>query len=85
MAGEATFWMVDQAVLSLAKEQPLDPLPPSSSTGRRGMVARDTRNMAFGVIPLIENRPAATRPAISAWRTSPSAAISRPSRSMCRG
>ncbi len=27
LAGEATVWMVDQAVLSLAKEQPLDPLP----------------------------------------------------------
>ncbi len=27
LAGEATFWMVDQAVLSLAKERPLDPLP----------------------------------------------------------
>ena len=27
LSGEATFWMVDQAVLSLAKERRLDPLP----------------------------------------------------------
>ena len=55
VAGEATFWMVDQAVLSLAKERPLDPLAELHRRARRRkMAARDTRNMAFGIIPLEE-------------------------------
>ena len=53
-AGEATVWMVDQAVLSLAKEAPLDPLPAFIVNRATTMAARDTRNMAFGVIPLQE-------------------------------
>ncbi len=53
-AGEATVWMVDQAVLSLAKEAPLDPLPAFIVDRPSMMAARDTRNMAFGVIPLQE-------------------------------
>lgn len=54
IAGEATFWMVDQAVLSLAKERPLDPLPSFIVERATKMAARDTRNMAFGIIPLEE-------------------------------
>jgi uncharacterized protein YfaS (alpha-2-macroglobulin family) len=54
IAGEATFWMVDQAVLSLAKERLLDPLPDFIVLRDTKMAARDTRNMAFGVIPLEE-------------------------------
>jgi len=54
LAGEATFWMVDQAVLSLAKEQPLDPLTNFIVARETKMAARDTRNLAFGVIPLEE-------------------------------
>ena len=54
LAGEATVWMVDQAVLSLAKEQRLDPLPDFIVARPSRMVARDTRNMAFGIIPLSE-------------------------------
>jgi uncharacterized protein YfaS (alpha-2-macroglobulin family) len=54
VAGEATFWMVDQAVLSLAKERPLDPLPAFIVDRPARMVARDSRNMAFGIIPLME-------------------------------
>jgi uncharacterized protein YfaS (alpha-2-macroglobulin family) len=54
LAGEATFWMVDQAVLALAKEAPLDPLPKFIVDRPSRMVARDTRNMAFGIIPLQE-------------------------------
>ena len=54
LSGEATFWMVDQAVLSLAKEQPLDPLANFILARDTKMAARDTRNMAFGVIPLEE-------------------------------
>ncbi|HEY3848581.1 MAG TPA: alpha-2-macroglobulin family protein, partial [Acetobacteraceae bacterium] len=55
LAGEATFWMVDQAVLALAKEAPLDPLPKFIVEHPSRMAARDTRNMAFGIIPLQEN------------------------------
>ncbi len=54
LSGEATFWLVDQAVLSLAKERPLDPLPDFIVARETKMAARDTRNMAFGVIPLEE-------------------------------
>jgi alpha-2-macroglobulin len=54
VAGTAVFWMVDQAVLSLAKEQPLDPLPQFVINRPTRMAARDTRNMAFGLIPLQE-------------------------------
>ncbi|EHL99713.1 alpha-2-macroglobulin family protein [Acetobacteraceae bacterium AT-5844] len=55
MAGEAAFWMVDQAVLSLAREQPLDPLAQFIVDRPARAVATDTRSMAFGVIPLDEN------------------------------
>ena len=54
IAGEATFWMVDQAVLSLAKERPLDPLPSFIVERPTKMAARDTRNLAFGILPLEE-------------------------------
>jgi hypothetical protein len=54
LAGEATFWMVDQAVLSLAKERPLDPLPEFIVERETTLAARDTRNLAFGKIPLEE-------------------------------
>jgi uncharacterized protein YfaS (alpha-2-macroglobulin family) len=55
LAGEATVWMVDQAVLSLAREQALDPLPQFIVDRPSRMVARDTRNLAFGIIPLAES------------------------------
>jgi uncharacterized protein YfaS (alpha-2-macroglobulin family) len=55
VAGEATVWMVDQAVLSLAKELPLDPLPAFIIDRPTRTALRDTRNMAFGVLPLVEN------------------------------
>ena len=54
LSGEATFWMIDQAVLSLAKERRLDPLPDFIVERPTTMAARDTRNMAFGVLPLEE-------------------------------
>ncbi|MGV1760213.1 alpha-2-macroglobulin [Rhizobium sp. A22-96] len=54
IAGNATFWMIDQAVLSLATEQPLDPLPNFIVKRQSTMTLRDTRNMAFGIIPLDE-------------------------------
>ncbi len=54
IAGEATVWMVDQAVLALAREQPLDPLPAFLVDRPLRMAARDTRGMAFGILPLNE-------------------------------
>jgi uncharacterized protein YfaS (alpha-2-macroglobulin family) len=54
LAGTAVFWMVDQAVLSLAREQPLDPLAQFIVNRPTQMAARDSRNMAFGLIPLQE-------------------------------
>ncbi|NLS01361.1 alpha-2-macroglobulin [Rhizobium sp. P38BS-XIX] len=54
ISGDATFWMIDQAVLSLATEQPLDPLPNFIVRRPSTMALRDTRNMAFGIIPLDE-------------------------------
>ncbi|MFZ1641412.1 MAG: alpha-2-macroglobulin family protein [Candidatus Contendobacter sp.] len=54
VAGEATFWMVDQAIFALAKEQPLDPLPHFIVPRRSRLVAHDSRSLAFGVLPLKE-------------------------------
>jgi len=63
IAGEATFWMVDQAItfwmvdqaiFALAKEQPLDPLPHFIVSRRSRLVAHDSRNLAFGILPLKE-------------------------------
>ncbi|MBI5165314.1 MAG: alpha-2-macroglobulin [Magnetospirillum sp.] len=54
LAGEATLWMVDQAVLALAKEARLDPLPQFIVNRESRTLLRDTRNMAFGLLPLQE-------------------------------
>lgn len=54
LAGEATLWMVDQAVLALAKEARLDPLPQFVVPRESRTQLRDTRNMAFGLLPLQE-------------------------------
>jgi uncharacterized protein YfaS (alpha-2-macroglobulin family) len=54
LSGEVTFWMIDQAVLALAPEAPLDPLPDFVVERPTRLAARDTRNMAFGIIPLAE-------------------------------
>lgn len=54
VAGEATFWIVDQAIFALAKEQPLDPLPHFVAARRGRLVAHDSRNLAFGILPLKE-------------------------------
>ncbi len=55
LSGEATVWMVDQAVLALAREQPLDPLPAFIVDRPSRMTARDTRGLSFGILPLQEN------------------------------
>lgn len=55
VAGEVTLWLVDQAVLSLGTEQPLDPLARFISQVQSYLAVRDTRNAAFGELPLAEN------------------------------
>src|SRR4029077_5079810 len=54
LPGEVTLWLVDQAVLSLAKEQPLDPLPDFIVARESKLVLRDLRNLALGLLPLQE-------------------------------
>ena len=54
LAGEVTLWMVDQAVLALAREQKLDPLPQFIVPRNSVTTLRDSRNMAFGLLPLQE-------------------------------
>jgi hypothetical protein len=45
---------LDQAVLALGREQRLDPLPDFITGVRSHLVARDTRGLAFGVLPFAE-------------------------------
>lgn len=55
VGGEVTLWLVDQAVLSLGKEQRIDPLPTFISNRKSHVYIRDTRNMGLGFIPFKEN------------------------------
>jgi hypothetical protein len=55
LAGEVTLWLVDQAVLALAEEQRLNPLPDFIVDRDSRMQLRDTRNLALGGMPLEEN------------------------------
>jgi len=55
LSGEVTLWLVDQAVLSLGKEQRLDPVPDFIRQARSFIKAHDTRNLAFGSLPFAEN------------------------------
>ncbi|HVO02272.1 MAG TPA: alpha-2-macroglobulin family protein [Candidatus Cybelea sp.] len=54
LAGEVTLWLVDQAVLALADEQRLDPLPDFIVDRASRMQLRDTRNLVLGALPLEE-------------------------------
>jgi alpha-2-macroglobulin len=54
--GEVTLWLVDEAVLSLAPEQPLDPLTQFIDRNQRGTSIRDTRNTIIGKL-LDEDEP----------------------------
>lgn len=54
LSGEVALWLVDQAVLSLGQEQPLDPLPSFLTAAGSRLQVRDTRNLAFGEIPFAE-------------------------------
>ena len=55
LAGEVTLWMIDQAVLALAKEAPLDPLPAFIRDRGSRVAFSDTRNGVFGSLPLDED------------------------------
>lgn len=50
-SGEATLWLVDQAVLSLGKEQRLDPIPDFITSVSSRMGLQDTRNWTLGILP----------------------------------
>lgn len=51
LAGQVTLWLVDEAILALADEAPLDPLPDFLTRHTQRLRVRDTRNLAFGRIP----------------------------------
>jgi uncharacterized protein YfaS (alpha-2-macroglobulin family) len=55
LSGEVTLWLVDQAVLALAEEQRLDPLPEFIVDRGSYMKLRDTRNLVIGALPLEED------------------------------
>lgn len=55
LSGEVTLWLVDQAVLSLGKEQRLDPVPDFIKQVNSYIKAHDSRNLAFGNLPFAEN------------------------------
>ena len=52
--GEVALWLVDRAVLSLGTEQPLNPLSPFIERSPSAVRLRDSRNLAFGVLPVEE-------------------------------
>jgi uncharacterized protein YfaS (alpha-2-macroglobulin family) len=53
-SGEATLWLVDQAVLALGKEQRLDPIPDFITPVRSRVAVQDTRNWTLGILPMNE-------------------------------
>jgi uncharacterized protein YfaS (alpha-2-macroglobulin family) len=55
VGGEVTLWMIDQAVLALAKEAPLDPLPNFIRDRGSRVAFSDTRNSVFGSLALDED------------------------------
>jgi uncharacterized protein YfaS (alpha-2-macroglobulin family) len=57
VAGEVTLWLVDAAVLSLAKEGSLDPLSRFIEPNARATSIRDTRNDALGRVLEQEEEP----------------------------
>lgn len=57
VGGEVTFWLVDEAVLSLAKEGPLDPLTDLIRRNVRVTTIHDTRNLVVGHVAELEEEP----------------------------
>lgn len=54
LAGEATLWLVDQAVMALGREARLDPVPSFLAQVRSFLAVRDTRSLVFGYLPFAE-------------------------------
>ncbi len=54
VGGEVTLWLVDKAVLSLGREQRLDPLPDFITQVYSRLGVLDTRNLVLGRLPLAE-------------------------------
>jgi uncharacterized protein YfaS (alpha-2-macroglobulin family) len=54
-SGEVALWLVDEAVLALAPEKRLDPLPNFIDPVRSAISIRDSRNMALGDLRVPEN------------------------------
>jgi hypothetical protein len=59
LAGEVTLWLVDEAVLSLAPEGPLDPLSQFIVRNQRTTSVRDTRNLVVGRLQEQDEDPGA--------------------------
>ncbi|MBN2359742.1 MAG: hypothetical protein JXR83_09835 [Deltaproteobacteria bacterium] len=57
LGGEVTLWLVDEAVLSLAPEKPLDPLTGFVVPNTRRTSVRDTRNRVVGRLVEQEEEP----------------------------
>lgn len=57
LAGEVTLWLVDEAVLSLAQEETLDPLSQFIVGNKRRTSVRDTRNRVVGRLQEREEDP----------------------------
>jgi uncharacterized protein YfaS (alpha-2-macroglobulin family) len=55
VSGTVTLWLIDQAVLALAAEAPLDPLPDFVRDRGSDLAFSDTRNWPFGLLPLDED------------------------------
>jgi uncharacterized protein YfaS (alpha-2-macroglobulin family) len=55
ISGEVTLWLIDQAVLALAAEAPLNPLPDFIRDRGSNVAFSDTRNWPFGLLPLDED------------------------------
>ncbi|MFT3841663.1 MAG: alpha-2-macroglobulin family protein [Myxococcaceae bacterium] len=57
VGGEVTFWLVDEAVLSLAREGSLDPLTEMIRRNARASTIHDTRNLVLGRVSEQEEEP----------------------------
>jgi uncharacterized protein YfaS (alpha-2-macroglobulin family) len=57
LAGEVTFWLVDESVLSLAHEETLNPLTNMIEANRRTLSLSDTRNLVLGRILEQDEQP----------------------------
>lgn len=54
-SGEVALWLVDEAVLALKKERPLDPLPAFIPEVQSHIALRDSRNLVMGDLRMNEN------------------------------